>query len=64
MAKKKEIKQVKEVEVRKISKELCEILDKLKEIVSDFGWGELKVSDTEVSRILARKIRENNLLEK
>lgn len=66
MAKKKET-QEQEVRVqngierRSISKELCEILDNIKANVSHYAWDEIKISDAEASKILAKKIKSNGL---
>lgn len=64
MAKEKKKQENQEVEVRKIDISLAELIDEMKEIIIDFGWGQLRISDAEASRVLAKKIRESGLLDK
>ncbi len=51
----------KDFELRRISKELCEIIDKQKERINDFAWNSLKISDKEASKAVARKYKDAGL---
>jgi len=44
------------IERRSISKELGEILDRIKLNVDNYTWNSVKISDAEASKILAKKI--------
>jgi len=50
------------IERRYIARELCEVLDKIKENVNDYAWQTLKVTDAEASRILAKKAIEAKIV--
>lgn len=49
-------------ERRYISKEMCELLDKIKENVSEFAWSSLRITDAEASRILVKKVADAKLV--
>ncbi len=57
-------KEIKEVayERRYISKELCRVLDKIRENVGEYAWHALKITDVEASRILAKKVIEAKIV--
>jgi len=50
------------VERRYISKELCELLDKVKANVQEYGWNVLRITDVEASKILAKKAIQANII--
>lgn len=61
MATKKQIKEEIEkkdngIERRSISKELGEVLDRIKLNVDNYTWNSVRISDAEASKILAKKI--------
>lgn len=62
MAKKKE--RTETTEVRKIAKELGELIDLMKLVINDYAWHGLKISDADASRVLANKIKESGLVKK
>ena len=44
------------IERRYISKDLIDILDKIKENVLEYGWRAVRITDAEASIILAKKV--------
>lgn len=48
--------------VVRISKELADLIEKMKEPIQEFSWEAIKPSDYEASKILARKIKDLKLL--